>query len=293
MGTIIWRKVTNTNTTGGAVIMGSFPYPRNGIVKIDYEYILLFKKPGKCEPPPKAVKETAALTSDEWNEYFSGHWCFGGERQSAHLAAFSKELPHRLIRMFTFPGEAVLDPFAGSGTTAIAAAELGRNSIGCELNRDFEPVIRDRFATVSHLFDAPKLIFERGSEEVDCDSLLAALPYQFADPHSMGMKIDARKFRFGSKVQDSDKRGNRAYKITAIEDGRVIVLDTGLRVVPKGLSATKLPISLVDLNVRLVLNGGTVDDSGAVSARVLVGDKDLKAVVTSGNPVADVKDLKR
>ena len=144
MGAIIWQKVTTCNTTGGAVIMGSFPYPRNGIIKIDYEFILLFKKPGKAPTPSKENKEKSRLSKKEWNEYFYGHWNFPGERQSKHIAMFPKELPRRLIKMFSFAGDTVLDPFLGSGTSSVAARELGRNSIGYEINPDYLSIIKEK-----------------------------------------------------------------------------------------------------------------------------------------------------
>ncbi|MCS7313819.1 MAG: site-specific DNA-methyltransferase, partial [Acidobacteria bacterium] len=115
LGAIIWQKKTTMRPSGGAVVMGSFPYPPNGIVELDYEYILLFRKPGKSSPVDEAVREASALTRDEWKTYFSGHWQFGGERQVQHEAMFPEELPRRLIRMFSFVGETVLDPFVGSG----------------------------------------------------------------------------------------------------------------------------------------------------------------------------------
>lgn len=148
MGTIIWQKVTTVNTTGGAVVMGSFPYPRNGIVKMDYEYILLFKKPGNAPRHSKAQKEASQLTNEEWNRYFYGHWNFPGERLTKHIAPYPVELPRRLIKMFSFIGETILDPFAGSGTTAVAAAELGRKSIGYELNPDFIGISKERLSEV-------------------------------------------------------------------------------------------------------------------------------------------------
>jgi len=80
MGAVIWQKVTTCNTTGGATIMGSFPYPRNGILKLDYEFILLFKKQGVLPAPTKEQKELSIMTKDEWNTYFSGHWYFAGAR---------------------------------------------------------------------------------------------------------------------------------------------------------------------------------------------------------------------
>jgi modification methylase len=144
LGSIIWQKKTTMNTTGGAVIMGSFPHPPNGIVELDYEYILLFKKPGESSKPTPEQKAASALTKDEWKQYFAGHWHFGGARQTGHEAMFPDELPLRLIRMFSFAGETVLDPFLGSGTTAKVAADLNREAIGYEINPDYLPLIREK-----------------------------------------------------------------------------------------------------------------------------------------------------
>ena len=144
MGAIIWQKVTTCNTSGGATIMGSFPFPRNGILKLDYEFILIFKKPGTTPPVSVEVKEQSRMTTEEWNTYFHGHWNFPGEKQAKHLAMFPEELPRRLIKMFTFVGETVLDPFLGSGTTSLAAEKLSRDSIGYEINSRFLPVIGEK-----------------------------------------------------------------------------------------------------------------------------------------------------
>src|SRR3990170_1081899 len=76
MGAIIWQKVTTCNTTGGATIMGSYPYPRNGIVKLDYEFILIFKKYGESPKVNKEIKELSKMTEAEWSQYFTGHWNF-------------------------------------------------------------------------------------------------------------------------------------------------------------------------------------------------------------------------
>jgi site-specific DNA-methyltransferase (adenine-specific) len=134
MGQIIWQKTTTMNTSGGGAVMGSFPYPRNGIVKLDFEYILLFKKQGDAPKPTAEQKANAAMTNEEWNTFFNGHWYFNGAKQDKHLAMFPEELPHRLIKMFSFEGETVLDPFMGSGTTAWVARRLNRNAVGYEIN---------------------------------------------------------------------------------------------------------------------------------------------------------------
>jgi DNA modification methylase len=139
MGSIIWQKKTTVNTTGGANVMGSYPYPPNGIVELDYEFIHIFKKAGRARKVPKEVKEASRLSKAEWKQYFSGHWRLAGARKVGHEARFPDELPRRLIRMFTFAGDTVLDPFLGSGTTARMALALGRNAIGYEINQAFLP----------------------------------------------------------------------------------------------------------------------------------------------------------
>ena len=128
MGAIIWQKISNSTGIGG------FPYPKNGMINLDYEYILVFKKGGETKQPKKEIKEASILTKKEWMEYFTGHWRIPGEKQKLHPAPFPIEIPYRLIKMFSFVQETVFDPFLGSGTTSCAAGKLGRNSIGIELN---------------------------------------------------------------------------------------------------------------------------------------------------------------
>lgn len=137
LGSIIWRKRTTLNPSGGAVVMGSYPFPPNGIVEIDFEYILILRKPGKSPMVDPKQKEGSRLSREEWKEYFSGHWSIGGGRKVSHEAIFPPEIPRRLIRMFSFAGETVLDPFLGSGTTLRIAMDLGRQAIGYEINRAF------------------------------------------------------------------------------------------------------------------------------------------------------------
>ncbi len=160
MGAIIWQKKTTMNTTGGASIMGSFPYPRNGLIEIDYEFILLFKKLGQLPiRVSKKNKEESKLSNEEWRKYFTGHWNFAGCRQDKHIAMFPDELPRRLIRMFSFVSETVLDPFLGSGTTSRVARKLKRNSIGYEINKDFLSIIEDKIGkNKPSLFDQKDVI---------------------------------------------------------------------------------------------------------------------------------------
>jgi len=154
MGSIVWRKKTTMNTTGGAVVMGSYPYPPNGIVEIDFEYILIFKKPGTPRKASRELKSRSALSKEEWKAWFSGHWDVAGARKNGHDAPFPEEIPRRLIRMFSFPGDTVLDPFIGRGTTARVALAQGRNAVGYEIRADFLRPARGG----SGLFDEPMRI---------------------------------------------------------------------------------------------------------------------------------------
>jgi len=208
MGTIIWQKTATMNTTGGASVMGSYPYPRNGIVKIDYEFILLFKKPGKSPPVSAARKARSKLTADEWNMYFTGHWNFRGERQNKHLAMFPLELPTRLIKMFSFVGDTVLDPFAGSGTTARAAMNLERNSVGYEINPQFVDIMREKLAGKQSSLWNPQVEFARDTVDIDTDwrKMFADLPYVFRDPVRMERVVDPKKMQFGSKLDANSPR---------------------------------------------------------------------------------------
>lgn len=200
MGSIIWQKTTSMHTTGGQSVMGSYPYPRGGIVKMDYEYILLFKKSGKAPVPSKEQKAASMLSVEEWNEYFSSHWSFCGARQDRHLAVFPEELPKRLIKMFSFVGDTVCDPFMGSGTTALAAGNLGRNSVGYEINRDFRAFYKekvvdgcsDRQCTYSIAEDVFK---------VDIQDALGALPYRFVDVRKMDKLVDVKARTYGAKFE--------------------------------------------------------------------------------------------
>ncbi|MBK7098055.1 MAG: site-specific DNA-methyltransferase [Sphingobacteriales bacterium] len=208
MGQIIWQKATTMNTSGGASIMGSYPNPRNGIVKLDFEYILLFKKQGHAPNPTKEQKQNSAMTNEEWNTYFNGHWYFSGAKQDKHLAMFPEELPHRLIKMFSFPGETVLDPFMGSGTTALAAKNLNRNSVGYEINPDFIPIIKEKIGSDDAFTKVETEIIKQPELKTDFETRIKGLPYQFVDTHKLDKKIDVKKIQYGSKI-DARSTGKR------------------------------------------------------------------------------------
>ena len=227
MGAIIWQKTTTMNTSGGGAIMGSFPYPRNGILKMDYEFILLFKKLGNAPKPTPQQKAASEITKDEWNQYFSSHWNFNGVKQMGHIAMFPEELPKRLIKMFSFAGETVFDPFAGSGTTSLAAKHLGRNSIGYEINKEFAPIIKDKLCSEQISFcDDSQVIFVEDKDGVK--HTFEDLPYVFRDPHKMDKKIDVKKLQFGSKIDDKEQKREDLFSVKTVLSANTIELNNGL-----------------------------------------------------------------
>ena len=205
MGAIIWQKVTTSNTSGGGVQMGSYPYPRNGILKLDYEFILILKKLGDGPKPTKEQKDLSKMSAEEWNTFFAGHWNFAGARQDKHIAMFPEELPKRLIKMFSFVGETVLDPFVGSGTTSLVAKKLNRNSVGYEINPESIPTIKEKLEI--HQKDTSETAYEFivQKEAINFEEEIKKQPYIFKDPHTFNKKIDVKKLQFGSKL---DKEGS-------------------------------------------------------------------------------------
>ncbi|MHB1492903.1 MAG: DNA-methyltransferase [Thermoplasmataceae archaeon] len=221
MGSIIWQKKTTMNTTGGASVMGSFPYPRNGIIEIDYEFILIFKKLGKNNVDPE-FKERSKLSKEEWKEYFSSHWNFAGERQIEHEAMFPKELPRRLIRMFSFVGDTVLDPFLGSGTTMKVALENERNAIGYEINESFLQTITKKVGAIESLkkYSVDYEVIKR-VEKVTTGDIDYFPSIQDAKPI-----VDHKYFKVENR---------RLYKVVEIVDCSTLRLDTGLLVKLHGI----------------------------------------------------------
>lgn len=230
MGAIIWQKSTTMNTTGGATIMGSFPFPRNGIIKLDYEFILLFKKNGIPEKTDKNLKNLSKLSKEEWNTYFQGHWNFNGARQDGHIAMFPEELPKRLIKMFSFFGDTVLDPFMGSGTTALAAKNLGRYSVGYEINHRFIDIIKQKLEVgINKMFDNSEVSFiDQAKRKVDYADQISKLPYIFSDPIKLDKKIDPKKLQFGSKIDKNIKQKDKFFTIKEIINPETLKLNNNL-----------------------------------------------------------------
>ena len=134
---IIWHKIANAKLESegnGSSFMGK-PYEPNAVIKNDIEFILMQRKPGGYRAPSVATRVLSVIPEDLHREWFQQIWTgLPGALTRNHPAPYPVELAERLIRMFSFVGDTVLDPFMGTGTTNIAASMWGRNSIGVEVD---------------------------------------------------------------------------------------------------------------------------------------------------------------
>jgi len=159
---IIWYKIANAayeSDGGGAGFLGK-PYEPNAVIKNDIEFILMERKSGGYRKPTSSQKLLSVIAEDRYSKWFRQIWSdVTGASTKDHPAPYPIELAERLIRMFSFAGDVVLDPFAGTGTTLIAAANAGRNSIGIELDPDYTKYAADRIATsCTDLYTQPDIV---------------------------------------------------------------------------------------------------------------------------------------
>lgn len=167
---ILWNKIANAQfeaNGNGAGFLGK-PYEPNAIVKNDIEYILMLRKPGAYRQPTDEQRSTSRLTKEEQADWFKPFWVgLTGASTREHPAPFPIQLAYRLIRMFSFTGDTVVDPFNGIGTTTIAAIRANRNSIGNELDPEYfaKSVVRveDELGQEALLSERPRLIVTRSA----------------------------------------------------------------------------------------------------------------------------------
>ena len=132
---IFWHKISNASyeVENGSSFLGK-PYEPNAIIKNDVEFILMLRKPGGYRQPTEEQRRASKLSEEEYQKWFRQVWSgLNGESTRNHPAPYPEELAYRLIRMFSFAGDTVLDPFMGLATSLLAAARCGRNSIGVEI----------------------------------------------------------------------------------------------------------------------------------------------------------------
>jgi len=164
---IIWHKIANASyeVPNGSKFLGK-PYEPNAIIKNDIEFILMQRKPGGYRQPTEEQRRDSKIDKRDFAEWFQQIWNIPGASTRNHPAPFPLELATRLVRMFSFTGDTVLDPFCGSGTTMVAALKNGRNSIGVEIDREYCRMAARRLkAESSGLFASSELIFEKAQIE--------------------------------------------------------------------------------------------------------------------------------
>ena len=167
---IVWHKIANASyeVSNGSKFLGK-PYEPNAIIKNDMEFILMQRKPGGYRQPTGKQRDASRISKEEFGLWFQQIWNITGASTKNHPAPFPLELATRLVRMFSFTGDTVLDPFCGSGTTMVAAVRTGRNSIGVEIDPEYcRMAARYLKAENEDLFVATKLRFEKVATEPVC-----------------------------------------------------------------------------------------------------------------------------
>lgn len=147
---IIWYKIANVKfeATGNSGRFLGKPYEPNAVIKNDIEFILFQRKPGGYRQPSPAARVLSVIPEKEHREWFQQIWTLGGASTRCHPAPYPLALAERLVRMFSFVGDIVLDPFMGTGTTNVAAAKWGRHSIGIEIEPTYFEIARRRLEDV-------------------------------------------------------------------------------------------------------------------------------------------------
>lgn len=156
---IIWHKIANAvyEVENGSSFLGK-PYEPNAVIKNDIEFILMERKPGGYRQPSVATRVLSVISDENHKAWFQQIWMgLTGASTKNHPAPFPLELAERLIRMFSFVGDTVLDPFLGTGTTTIAAMRNGRNSIGYEIDKSYLSYARKRIHESSDFFSTSTL----------------------------------------------------------------------------------------------------------------------------------------
>ncbi len=163
---IIWHKISNATfeANTSSKILGK-PYEPNAIIKNDIEYILMQRKPGGYRKPTDEQRRLSMIDKADFEQWFRQFWTITGESTRNHPAPFPLELASRLVRMFSFWGDTVLDPFCGTGTTMLAAMKHGRNSVGIEIDHAYCEMALRRLRKNTSLFSKAVIEFEEAPEK--------------------------------------------------------------------------------------------------------------------------------
>lgn len=166
---IIWHKISNASyeVSNGSKFLGK-PYEPNSIIKSDIEFILMQRKSGGYRQPTEHQRKLSMISKEEYGKWFQQFWNLTGASTKKHPAPFPLELAYRLVRMFSFWGDTVVDPFCGSGTTMLAALKAGRNSIGIEIDPEYCRMTEERLREDnSNMFSSANLEFIYPAAEVN------------------------------------------------------------------------------------------------------------------------------
>jgi site-specific DNA-methyltransferase (adenine-specific) len=155
---IIWLKISNAvfEANTSSKFLGK-PYEPNAIIKNDMEFILMQRKPGGYRQPTRRQRDLSRLPKKEFQEWCQQTWTVTGASTREHPAPYPLELAQRLVRMFSFVEDTVLDPFAGTGTTLLAASQFGRNSVGYEVDPNYFKLAARRLEEAEDLYRSIKV----------------------------------------------------------------------------------------------------------------------------------------
>ncbi|HIE26641.1 TPA: site-specific DNA-methyltransferase [Candidatus Poribacteria bacterium] len=163
---IIWYKISKATceVNNGTMFFGK-PFEPNAIIKNDIEFILMQRKPGGYRKPTMEQRQRSMIDKKDYSTWFQQIWDIHGASTRNHPAPFPLELANRLVRMFSFWGDTVVDPFCGTGTTMLAAMRANRHSIGVEIDPEYCQMALNRFRREGRtLFNQIEIKFERMEE---------------------------------------------------------------------------------------------------------------------------------
>ena len=207
---IIWHKIANAvyeATGNGGGFLGK-PYEPNAVIKNDIEFILMERKPGGYRSPSLATRVLSVISTENYQQWFQQVWTgVTGASTRDHPAPYPLELAERLVRMFSFVGDTVLDPFMGTGTTNVAAAKWGRSSIGVEITPDYFEMSASRLSNeTASLFS--KTTIKLGGD--DHGKLRQNYPGRYQKSHPALLENKNRATKAGAARRKSPRPGKKS-----------------------------------------------------------------------------------
>jgi modification methylase len=190
---IVWHKISNASyeVSNGSKFLGK-PYEPNAIIKNDIEFILMQRKPGGYRKPTEEQRRLSMIPKDKFDKWFQQFWTITGASTREHPAPFPLELASRLVQMFSFTGDTVLDPFCGTATTMVAALKHCRNSIGVELDTAYCKM------AASRLMNENTSLFGKAEFKIDLKPAVAVETAMILQEGSAAYRITATKRKKGA-----------------------------------------------------------------------------------------------